>query len=139
MKIYLSNRAFPGTAAIGIQARPLAWMAALPTVPAFVPAGPAIGLMARLVADRKAGKEHDPVLFGDYRIAYEAGVRTWRNRLAPGVLADSAGTLIGDAAVTLICTCSREEARAGRCHRVWAAQWLERAGWEVWEDYREKV
>lgn len=32
---------------------------------------------------------------------------------------------------TLICCCSRAEAAKGRCHRVWAAQALAEAGWEV--------
>lgn len=32
---------------------------------------------------------------------------------------------------TLLCACSVAQANAGRCHRVVAARWLERAGWEV--------
>lgn len=32
---------------------------------------------------------------------------------------------------TLCCSCSQEEAAAGRCHRVWAAQALARVGWHV--------
>ncbi len=32
---------------------------------------------------------------------------------------------------TLCCACSIAEARAGRCHRAWAAPYLRRAGWRV--------
>ncbi len=32
---------------------------------------------------------------------------------------------------TLCCACSRDEAAAGRCHRVWAAEALAAAGWRV--------
>lgn len=32
---------------------------------------------------------------------------------------------------TLCCSCSRAEAAAGRCHRVWAAELLQAAGWRV--------
>lgn len=32
---------------------------------------------------------------------------------------------------TLCCVCSRSKAREGRCHRVWSAQALVRAGWRV--------
>lgn len=45
-----------------------------------------------------------------------------RGRARPVPVAD------GD---TLICACSREAAREGRCHRVWAAHALARAGWRV--------
>ena len=32
---------------------------------------------------------------------------------------------------TLCCACSRAEAAAGRCHRVWAAHALAAAGWNI--------
>ncbi len=32
---------------------------------------------------------------------------------------------------TLCCTCSREQASAGRCHRVWTAELLHANGWQV--------
>ena len=32
---------------------------------------------------------------------------------------------------TLCCGCSRDEAAAGRCHRVWAAQARAAAGWNI--------
>lgn len=32
---------------------------------------------------------------------------------------------------TLCCACSKQKAAEGRCHRVWAAQALARAGWSV--------
>lgn len=37
---------------------------------------------------------------------------------------------------TLCCACSRTVATAGRCHRVWAAELLRRAGWRVVLDGR---
>lgn len=53
--------------------------------------------------------------------------------LAPGSLAwendtESGPVVDGD---TLCCSCSRAEAAAGRCHRVWAAPYLVKAGWRV--------
>lgn len=38
---------------------------------------------------------------------------------------------------TLCCACSRDDAAAGRCHRVWAAAALVRAGWRVILDGKE--
>lgn len=38
---------------------------------------------------------------------------------------------------TLCCSCSRDAVAAGRCHRVWAAYALSRAGWSVVLDGRK--
>lgn len=40
------------------------------------------------------------------------------------------GTAVRDGD-TLICACSRDAARAGRCHRAWAAEALLAAGWRI--------
>jgi hypothetical protein len=49
--------------------------------------------------------------------------------LTPGRLMSSVGAVVdGD---SLCCACSRDEAAAGRCHRVWVAAALARAGWRV--------
>jgi hypothetical protein len=61
-------------------------------------------------------------------------------RLAPGVLVANLGgpmEALVEAGDTLMCACSRDNARAGRCHRVWAAEILERAGWRCILDGRE--
>ena len=38
---------------------------------------------------------------------------------------------------TLLCSCSRSTAARGECHRVWAAELLKEAGWDVILDGRE--
>jgi hypothetical protein len=50
--------------------------------------------------------------------------------LRPGVLADDRGVPVADGD-TLLCACSREQARLNRCHRCWAARLLVGAGWTV--------
>lgn len=74
----------------------------------------------------------------EYRARFEAGLTSNAHELSPGRLyARNLGwrkhyqpspVRDGD---TLICACSREAAREGRCHRVWAAHALARAGWRV--------
>ena len=137
MRIFIGNRAHPGTVGLHIQARPQAWMAALGSVPVLKPQGEMIGMMAKLVAARRAGEAMDRRLFLDYRAAYGQHMRAvWEARLlAPGKLVDAAGAPV-PGEVTLLCTCSREEAAAGRCHRRWSAFWLEKAGWsEIYCDW----
>jgi hypothetical protein len=66
-----------------------------------------------------------------YRELVEGKLR--ENDLRPGHLAAWFGDL-HEAVVdgdTLLCACSREEAAAGRCHRVWLAEQLVAAGWRV--------
>jgi hypothetical protein len=136
MRIYIGNRVHPGTVGLHIQARPPAWLAqaAVGSVPILKPSGGMVQMMERLVADRKAGKPADFTLFQGYRIAYDAQLRA--ADLRPGSLLDAAGVPVPED-VTLICTCAREEAKAGKCHREWAAFWLDRAGWEVYCDWLE--
>jgi len=131
MRIYVGNRAYPGTVGLHIQARPPAWLAEMGSVPVLKPSGGMTQMMARLVADRKAGLPVDPVLFQGYRVAYWEHLRDAfeAGSLAPGRMVDARGAMVPPD-VTLICTCSREEARAGRCHRAWLVPWLDRAGWE---------
>lgn len=55
------------------------------------------------------------------------------DRLRPGKLAAATDAHLlpvrdGD---TLLCACSRANAAAGQCHRVWAAEALAQAGWHV--------
>lgn len=38
---------------------------------------------------------------------------------------------------TLLCCCSKADAAAGKCHRVWAAELLRKAGWTPIVDGRE--
>ena len=131
MRIFVGNRVHPGTVGMHIQARPPAWLAELGSVPALKPSGGMVQMMQRLVADRKEGKPLDTVLFQGYRIAYDQQLREAlaRGALSPGRLAGADGVpVLPD--VTLICTCSRDEARAGRCHRAWLVTWLDWAGWD---------
>lgn len=133
MMIFVGNRVHPGTTGLHVQARPVGWVAALGSVPVLKPSGGMVTMMQRLVADRKAGKPLDEKLFAGYRLAYETMLSGLD--LAPGKLLDANGDVVGINA-TLICTCAREEAAAGRCHRTWATAFLERAGWEVFVDWQ---
>jgi len=69
----------------------------------------------------------------EYRASYEQTMGGVGQFFLPGRLL--ARTPAGIATVadgdTLCCACSVAEARAGRCHRTWAAQFLVRAGWRV--------
>jgi hypothetical protein len=133
MRLFIGNRVHPGSVGYHIQARPLAWVAELGSVPALKPSGGMVQMMQRLVADRKAGKPLDEQLFAGYRLAYETMLSGLD--LSPGKLLDANGAPVPINA-TLICTCSREEAAASRCHRVWTAPFLEAAGWEVFVDWQ---
>jgi hypothetical protein len=69
----------------------------------------------------------------EYRIRFERHIRDAAHLLTPGALLASVGGLSvpiedGD---TLYCACSTVDAAAGRCHRVWAAHALAKAGWRV--------
>ena len=132
MRIFIGRQARPGTVGLHIQARPVAAVAGLGSVPELVPGPEATAAVARIVADRRAGREPDWTAF---RVAYTAQLRAVD--LSPGMLLDATGQPVG-ADATLICTCSLEDARAGRCHRVIAADWLDRAGWEVYCDWQEE-
>jgi hypothetical protein len=66
----------------------------------------------------------------EYRRRFIAGLVS--GRLGPGSLRVTGAVLrwVADGD-TLCCACSREAAAAGRCHRVWSAEALVRAGWRV--------
>ena len=70
----------------------------------------------------------------DYRERYLQHLTEHRHGLVPGGLfawSQSSGrtdVVDGD---TLLCACSRHQARQGWCHRVWAANALAQHGWEV--------
>lgn len=79
------------------------------------------------------------IQIGRYRERYEATIEHLFSLdvLAPGRLCVPEDVFKGRKAImvadgdTLCCTCSKEEAAAGRCHRAWAAPFLVRAGWNV--------
>lgn len=71
-----------------------------------------------------------------YRERFEARLRALPfASLEPGRLSWHTADCTGAGPVkdgdTLCCACSRSEAVAGRCHRVWMAPFLVRAGWRV--------
>jgi hypothetical protein len=134
MRIFLGNKVHPGTTGLHIQARPASWLADFGSVPILKPTEAMVPLVMALVQDRKDKKPVDMRKVGDYHFAYDAHLRG--KDLRPGKLLNHIGKPVGPDH-TLICTCSREESAAGRCHRVWATFWLEEAGWEVYGDWME--
>jgi len=70
----------------------------------------------------------------EYRELYSAWLRGHLDALRPGVL--TAGGHAVEGGDTLICACSRAAAAEGRCHRVWAAEVLREAGWNIVLDGR---
>jgi hypothetical protein len=134
--LYLSNFAShrsPGKwspapyAPLTIMTRPRHFERGAGRVDALVPTAER-DLLARALADRL-----DVAAMAAYR---EALTSRWSTLdLSPGVLTytptnrpDPRVVLPG---MTLCCACSVAEARAGRCHRSWAAPFLHRAGWAV--------
>lgn len=127
--LYLSNwssHRTPGMHGPGrkwtIMARPRVWERGMGEVSAFVPP-------VEWLDDVKAGRLHADNYFAWLRFRWESATALF----PPGVLvAHARGDRItvrdGD---TLCCACSVAEARAGRCHRTWAAPFLVRAGWRV--------
>lgn len=86
------------------------------------------------LADVRAGR----MTVEQYRDAYLTAVREAVGRgwlLGPGKLEAATSKphdyrTVGDGD-TLCCSCSREAAARGECHRVWAARLLHDAGWRV--------
>lgn len=72
-----------------------------------------------------------------YRTLVVAKLGTFR--LAPGelIVVNAGEDILVQDGDTLCCACSRDEAAAGRCHRVWVANALHRAGWRVLLDGAE--
>ena len=92
-----------------------------------------------IVRARSDGEPVSPVAVAHYRGSME---RRWSDAalgdmLAPGWLAYRVGNgpprPVEDGAV-LTCSCSIAYAKAGECHRAWAAPYLARAGWTVMLD-----
>ena len=131
-RIWIGASVFPGTTGLHIQACPPAEFALLGSVPALKPTAAMAPLVRALVQARKGGGPVDPQIPWNYRRAYDAEMR--HRDVRPGTLRDANGAILGDG-ITLCCACSPAEAAAGYCHRVWAAWWLDRAGWEVWMDW----
>ena len=130
MKIYVGSGIFPGTVGLHIQARPPAALAEMGSVPVLKPSGGVADAMRRMALDRRDGKPVDVLLLQTCRVAYQQHLREAlaRGDLAPGRMVDADGVVVEG--VTLVCTCSPDEARAGRCHRAWIVEWLDRAGWD---------
>lgn len=79
----------------------------------------------------KAGR----VSIESYRDDFVRGVRSF----PPGSLVAFDGTMrheVGDGD-TLMCSCGRDKALAGQCHRAWAGELLRRSGWRVVLDGHE--
>lgn len=116
---------------LSIMARPRAWEHGDGCVPWLTPADSDL-------LDVKAGW----IDGNEYQRRFEVfvGMLEACGHLAPGELAvgrvaRGIGAVVdGD---TLCCACSRDDAAAGRCHRVWAAHALVRAGWHVILDGQE--
>ena len=141
--LYLSNwssHRTPGMhgpkAKLCIMAKPRQWEHGEGRVPYLIPTGAVAELMALALDERKAGG--DTGALNTYHNAYCAALESAGIGLRPGRLMSfpwpgmgsglPASLWDGD---TLCCACSVAEARAGRCHRTWAAPFLVRAGWRV--------
>lgn len=131
--IYLSNwssHRTPGCHGPGrkftIMARPRAWEHGDGRVPDLTPA-------ETNLLDAQAGR----ITGDEYQRRFEAALNPLA--LSPVQLtvytADGFG-LVRDGD-TLCCACSRANAAAGLCHRVWAAHALARVGWRVVLDGEE--
>jgi len=151
--VYLSNWSSyrtPGMHGPGwkltIMARPRAWENGDGTVHTLTPQGREVEVMHRAVLLRTYNPTEAVEVARVYREMIE---RRWSEQpraLAPGVLYHvpppesgqrfRVDVVDGD---TLCCACSVAEARAGRCHRAWAAPFLVRAGWRVILDGVEYV
>jgi len=81
----------------------------------------------------KAARAGD-VPLDEYRDLYTTRLREHLDALRPGTLTANGYPVEGGD--TLICACSRAAAAQGRCHRVWAAEILREAGWEIVLDGR---
>lgn len=109
---------------LSIQAIPPDWTAPYTdgNVPFLIP------IRADLVARHAGEMSHE-----DYKATLTKRWEARQDLLRPGTLMAQVGFCLiaveeGD---TLLCTCSRDKARQGRCHRAWMAPYLAAAGWEV--------
>ena len=115
-----------------IMARPRAWEHGAGWVAPLVPAGEAMGLLGAALEERARGTGVEAMR--KYRAAYVRQITDAAHLLTPGALSASLPSGEGytlEAGATLCCACSADDARAGRCHRAWAAPHLLAAGWRV--------
>lgn len=114
-----------------IMARPRRWERGAGFVSLFVPDGD------DLLSVQQGGMTLDAYRDAFLRlVAYRVKVKG--KTIGPGGLLaetplDPVPVADGD---TLLCACGVEEARAGRCHRTWAAGLLALSGWTVVLDQR---
>lgn len=72
-----------------------------------------------------------------YRLDFVAHVRTADLPVGRLQAFDGKTPIVVADGDTLCCGCAKDAAAAGRCHRVWAAELLRRAGWNVVLDGRD--
>lgn len=79
--------------------------------------------------------------FSQYRERYTAQVSAYAAYLVPGefVFQKSLNSYAVKDGDTLCCSCSREKAADGKCHRTWLTPLLGEAGWRVVLDGKEIV
>jgi len=127
-----------------IMAKPRHWEQGAGYVLALTPSDPPLlrALMERALQERRSGEGH--AAFDCYRDAFKKALRgcAWHGLLVPGGLAWAPHGVWGmqhpvKDGDSLLCACSRAEAAAGRCHRVWVAEALKVAGWRVILDGQE--
>jgi hypothetical protein len=111
-----------------IMAKPRAWEHGDGRVPAATP-------HPQWLEDVRSGA----IDFEFYATLLVAKMGTFR--LAPGelIVVTAGEDILVQDGDTLCCACSRDEAAAGRCHRVWVAEALAKAGWAVVLDGVEVV
>lgn len=125
MRIYVTNWSSKGTRGPGrawtIMARPRTWERGEGAVPRLTPSH------VMLTAVKKG----------------EVSVASYRDDFLRHASVEELVARIGSSDVrvsdgdTLCCGCAKAAALNGECHRVWAAELLRRAGWQVILDGRE--
>jgi hypothetical protein len=106
-----------------IMAKPRAWEHGEGTVRELVPAAEDLEAI-------RSGR----IDLAEYRRRYFAmlGPADWQmDDLKPGSLGLRTSLTPVQDGDTLLCACSKEAASKGECHRVWAAEALQKAGWNV--------
>jgi len=119
------SKAPPDMPRLHIQARPPQWVRELTSgryVPDLCPQGDEVGMMQRLVQDRRDGRIMDSAVFSAYHQSYLSrayGLAARMKGSLENLQDDQQSPITGP--VALLCTCSISESGAGRCHRSWAA------------------
>jgi hypothetical protein len=133
--------ALRGRRAFTMMAKPRRWEHGDGRVDVLVPSGESLQHLERALQARREQWPEDrvaEVMFA-YRAAYLAQLaQVSLAQLQPGGLraslsgAGQGGGMVylGDGAI-VCCACGKEDARQGRCHRVWAADVLMACGWRV--------